>query len=96
MPHALNLAALADLGPAAGVQHQRIIPLALILDRVRKPLVQGIGQQVIIGIEEPGPFAGGQRQTGIARRAGAGGPLLAYDPRTRIGSELGRKRDRRT
>jgi hypothetical protein len=68
----------------------------LILDRVRKPLVQGIGQQVIIGIEEPCPFAAGQRQAGIARRARTGGSFLAHDPGARIGSELGRKRDRRT
>ena len=96
MPHALDAAALADLGPAAGIQRQGIVPLALILDRVRKPLVQGIGQQVIIGIEEPRPFAAGQRQAGIARRARTGGPFLAHDPGARIGSELGRKRDRRT
>ena len=89
MPHALNLAALADLGPAAGVQHQRIIPLALILDRVRKPLVQGIGQQVIIEIKSTCPFAAGQRQAGIAEGTRTGGSFLAHDPGARIGSELG-------
>ena len=76
-----NLAALADLGPAAGTPS---LPLALILDCVRKPLVQ-IRQQH--RNRETCPSSAGQRH-GIARRALVPCVILARGSGSELGGHL--------